>query len=217
MNGEPSPAPDNPEALFETGKKFYFSARDSAADPALALAYFEKAALLGFAPAQRLLGISFLEGLVVPKDPLKARQWLEPAAQKGDVQAAYSLALIYAQGLGTPKNWSQAYHLLNRPGLESLPEARTLKIRLKEELISLYPNLAEALRSTEKVHRCELSLRQQRFILPFLTPGRLELDEDEFEIWLSLNLGRTSQENTLMALQKCLTLYYAQMKAAAQA
>ncbi|MDR1085424.1 MAG: hypothetical protein LBP22_11360 [Deltaproteobacteria bacterium] len=217
MTSETFSDSESPEALFELGKKFYFSGRDSANDPLMALAYFEKAAQLGFPPAQRLLGVCLMEGQIVPRDILTSKKWLTAAADQADVQATYSLALIYAQGLDTDKDWAAAFRLLCRPYMLSFPEGAALKARLKAELTGLYPNLIEALQSTEKVHRYDLSPRQQRFIQPFLTPGRSELEQNEFEVWLALNLGRISQENTLVALQKCLTQYYAQMKAATPA
>ena len=45
----------------------------------MAAAYFERAAELGFAPAQRVLGIMCLEGDQSPRDPAKA----EPLAAAG--------------------------------------------------------------------------------------------------------------------------------------
>ncbi|MDR2140875.1 MAG: sel1 repeat family protein [Deltaproteobacteria bacterium] len=208
MTFEPSTLSESPEELFETGKKFYFSGRDSANDPQVALAYFEKAAQLGFPPAQRLLGFCFLEGQIVERDLERARHWLELASRGGDPQAAFALAKLCALGQGTPKDWGRAYRLLNQPLVANLPEALALMIRLKEELRNLYPALIEELKREENILRRDLPLRRQRFIQPFLSPGRAELNLEEFELWLALNLGRATPANTLLALRKCLTKYY---------
>ncbi|MDR1576697.1 MAG: sel1 repeat family protein [Deltaproteobacteria bacterium] len=200
----------SPEELFEAGKKFYFSGRDSANDPLLALSYFEKAAQMGYAPAQRLLGICLLEGQITPQDLGQAHYWLEKACQQGDPQAAYTLAKTMAQGQGTPKDWLRAYRLLNQPQVASLPEARALMLRLKEELRSLYPRLQAAILEEEKSLRLALEPKRQRFVPPFLAPGRLELGLEEFEIWLALNLGQVTPEDAWLALKKCLILYYDQ-------
>ncbi|MDR1870835.1 MAG: sel1 repeat family protein [Deltaproteobacteria bacterium] len=199
---------DNPEALFEEGKKFYFSGRDSANDPLMALSYFERAANLDFAPAQRLLGVCLLEGQITPRNIPQALYWLERADKRGDPQATFSLARMYAQGLGVAKDWSKAYRLLHKPGAVGLPEAKALAIRLKEELWSLYPNLLAAISQTETEIRSGLNLRNQRFVQSFLTPGRVALDLEEFDILLALNLGQITPENALTALRKCLTHYY---------
>ncbi|MDR1608519.1 MAG: sel1 repeat family protein [Deltaproteobacteria bacterium] len=198
----------SPEELFETGKKFYYSGRDGAGDPFLALAYFEKSARLGFAPAQRLLGVCLLEGQFAPQDLAQARVWLEKATLQGDPQATFSLAKMLALGLGLPKDWSRAYALLNQTQVRALPEARALMIRLKEELRSLYPNLLTALEREERLLRITLEPRRQRFTPPFLAPGRQELGREEFEIWLALNLGQATPESALVALKRCLNQYY---------
>jgi hypothetical protein len=202
---------ESPEALFEAGKRFYFSSRGSAADPSLALHYFERAARLGFSPAQRLLGICLLEGTICPKDLAMARYWLTSAAEKKDPQAAFTLALMHAKGQGVPKDWHVSYRLLSRPEVLALPEARELRRRLKEELIDLYPLMAEALRKEENIIRAGLSHHQKRFIQPFLSDSRPGDDRAEFEAWLDLNLGKASPKETLSILKASLAAYYRAM------
>jgi hypothetical protein len=199
---------NNPEALFDEGKKYFFSGRDSATDPSLALAYFEKAARLGYAPAQRLLGISLLNGEVTPKNVPAALKWLEMAAAQDDPQAAFELAKISAKGQDAPKDWKRAYRLLSDPRVMALPEAKALTIRLKGELWRLYPNLLAALKKEDAFARSQLPPRFHRFVPPFTAPGRPELDAAEFDVLLALNLGQSTPENALMALKQCLTQYY---------
>jgi hypothetical protein len=199
---------DEAEALFESGKRLYLPGPGRRPDPELALAHLGRAARLGHRGARRLLGVMRLEGSVVERDLGEALHWLELASAQGDPMASYHLALMRAQGLGVDKDWSAAHELLSRPGVSSLPEARELRRRLSQELIALYPNLAAALRREEAVYRAGLTRAQSRFILPFLDHARDGGDRGEFEIWLSLSLGRRSAEAALPLLMERLADYY---------
>ena len=103
------------QSLFNTGKRFYVSA--DPADREMARDCFEKAAGLGHAQAQRLLGIMYLEGAGVPKNVGLARQWLTMAMDRGDPIAAFRLAQLHATGLDVEKDWSKAYGLLSLQGM----------------------------------------------------------------------------------------------------
>ncbi|MDR3204966.1 MAG: sel1 repeat family protein [Deltaproteobacteria bacterium] len=202
-----------PEGLFEMGKKFYLTGPDRQQDPQLAVDFIERSARMGFSPAQRLLGLIYQQGELVPSDLSLARQWLTMAAANGDTQAAFALALMYAQGHGVEKNWSMAHRILCRQDLLALPEALELKRRLKDELISLYPNISQELEKAERPYRLNLNRRQTRFILPFLDNGRSDNDHEEFDAWLSLNLGRLTANQALTRLLSHLKNYYQSMLA----
>jgi hypothetical protein len=201
-------ASENPEALFEEGKRFYFSSRGMDPDPELALSYFYRSARLGYAPAQRLLGVCLLEGLVCRKDYEKARFWLGAAAEQRDPQAALYLAIVYAQGLGVTKRWDVSYSLLTRPEVKLLPEALELKRKMKAELINLYPELSETLDRAEKAIRAMLSPTQARFISPFWPYGGSRDDNLEFRALLDLNLGKKTQEESYLVIKNLLDEYY---------
>jgi hypothetical protein len=196
----------NPESLFEAGKRFYFPNQHNCYDPDLALQYFQKAALQGYTPAQRLYGICLLEGNYCPKDLCQAVHFLSLAAEKHDPQASYTLALLYAKGEGVNKNWGQAFRLLNNPEVLSLAEARALKIKLKHELIQLYPNLITALEREEKILRYRLPPAKQRSFPLFWS--KLEDDTDEFNALLALNLKNKTPDETMSLLKAKLDSYY---------
>ncbi|MDR2367562.1 MAG: sel1 repeat family protein [Deltaproteobacteria bacterium] len=204
---------DNPgesaQSIFETGKRFYVS--PETADLEMARDCFEKAAGLGYPPAQRLLGIMYLEGSGVQKNLKLARQWLTLASDRGDSLASFRLAQIYATGLGVEKDWSKAYGLLSSQNMADIPEAMDLKGRLKSEIIRLYPNLATALENEENKVRRALTRRQHRFIPNFFGPVRSEDDYLEFETWLSLNLGRISAQEAFGKLIGHMRDYYRSM------
>jgi hypothetical protein len=206
-------ADESPEAIFERAKRFYFPHQGADPDPEVALSLFRQAASLGYAPAQRLLGICLLEGSFCPKNLDQARFWLTEAASRSDPQACLSLALIYAQGLGTPKRWDLAWSLLSRPEAEALPEARELKMKLKAGLVALYPEINEAVAKAENARRALLDRRQTRFIAPFWPVGRLEGRQAEYFALLDLNLGKISREAALAAITKGLEDYYSEMTA----
>lgn len=202
------------ELLFETGKRFYLEPRQSD-EGRMAAAYFERAALLGFAPAQRVLGIMLIEGDRVDRNPAEAVKWLQAACDQGDPQAAFRLALMSAQGDGSPKDWARAYELLLRPGVDALPEARELRRRLRSELLALYPGLIKILSKREAVYRASLNRDQSRKVFQFFDPTGDNGDPEEFKTWLALNLGRLTDDEALKRLAGFLDRYYRQ-KAAGQ-
>jgi localization factor PodJL len=59
------------------------------------------AANLGYAPAQRLLGVLYEKGDAgVEKDPAEGRRWTVRAAANGDARGMHNLALDYYEGVG---------------------------------------------------------------------------------------------------------------------
>jgi hypothetical protein len=196
-------------SLFETGKRFYVSTET--ADHEMARECFEKAAGLGYAPAQRLLGIMYLDGKDAPLNYELAREWLTLAADRGDPLATFKLAQIYAYAMGVEKDWSKAYGLLTLQGMEAIPEALELKTRLKSEIVRHYPNLIAALEKEEDKVRRSLTRDQHRFIPNFFGPARSENDFLEFSIWLALNLGRVSAQQAFSELSNQMNSYYRNM------
>ncbi|MDR1297149.1 MAG: sel1 repeat family protein [Deltaproteobacteria bacterium] len=202
--------PQSARSLFETGKRFYLATSGRQRDPAMALDYLERSAGLGYSPAQRLLGVVYLEGEMTPRNLPLALKWLTAAAGQGDQLARFNLAQMYALGRGVAKDWGRAHALLNGPGMGAVPEALELKRRLKEELARPYPNLSAALESDERGYRAGLSHRQKRYIPNFLDPGRGD-DGAEFETWLGLNLGRLTAAQARDKLRLDLAEYYRRM------
>ncbi|MDR2349910.1 MAG: sel1 repeat family protein [Deltaproteobacteria bacterium] len=199
---------ENPEELFETGKRFFLSAGGNESDPELALRYFHKAAEMGHVPAQRLLGISLLEGNVCERDIAKAKFWLTSASDAKDPQAILYLAIIHAKGLGTMKRWDVAHDLLNRPEVEKLPEALELKRKLTDGLIKNQAALSDAMVLEEKVCRSRLTGSQAHFITPFWPYGGGRDDGKDFRVLLDLNLGKKTADEALAALKESMNDYY---------
>ncbi|MBM3649846.1 MAG: sel1 repeat family protein [Alphaproteobacteria bacterium] len=68
---------------------------------ARAVELFEKAASAGHFRAQLNLGILYLRGQGVARDPVQARAWLEKAAATGEPQALYALGRALSESDGT--------------------------------------------------------------------------------------------------------------------
>lgn len=200
---------ETPEAMFELGKRFYLPS-SGVADPLLALYYFTKSAEAGYVPAQRVLGTCYLEGRLSAPDFERARHWLTEAARRNDAQAAYSLATMYAKGLGVEKNWELAWKLLDMECARQLAEARNLKEQLKEELRRQYPEITKKLADLEASRRSAYGSHRQRFIQPWTTPNRPQLEKEEFTLWLSLSLGEIAPERALTVLAGLVNSYYDQ-------
>ncbi|UQZ87944.1 hypothetical protein C4J81_01410 [Deltaproteobacteria bacterium Smac51] len=198
---------ETPEMLFEMGKRFYLPS-SGVADPLLALFYFNKSAEAGYVPAQRVLGTCYLEGRLIAPDFEKARQWLTEAARHKDAQAAYNLALMYVRGQGVAKDWDVAFQLLDMESTRHLADARQLKEQLKDELMRNFPDIREQLAELEKSRRNGYDSHRNRFIQPWSTPGRQQLEKDEFSVWLGLNVGSISKEEALAELTSLMGQYY---------
>ncbi len=205
-------SPETPEMLFELGKRFYLPS-SGVADPLLALYYFQKSAEAGYVPAQRVLGGCYLEGRLTAPDYEKARYWLTDAARHNDGQAAYSLARMYVLGLGVAKDWELAYKLLDMECARQLPDARLLKEQLKEELSRQFPEIKKRLAELEKERRTGYTSHRQRFIQPWNTPSRPQLEKEEFDLWLKLNLKTIEPGHGLAGLTSLLNSYYDQEEA----
>jgi TPR repeat protein len=211
------PSTASAKTLFETAKRLYLARPGCGDDALMAASYFARAAELGYAPAQRVLGIMCLEGDQVEKDPGKAVRWLTAAAEQNDPQACFRLAVMLARGEALAKDWSKAYGLLVRPGLEVIPEAKELRRRLRGELVSLYPALAKALAQREAKLRSALDRFQSRQLPLFVDPAQDCGDYEEFKAWLGLNLGQLTAEAAYHLILGRLELYYSVRCPAAQA
>ena len=80
----------DPEANYELGERAY-EGRGLPCDYQVAAQWFAKAADLGHAKAQSVLGMMFLIGRGVPQDLVKARFYLSQAAEQGDEPAVKNL------------------------------------------------------------------------------------------------------------------------------
>jgi localization factor PodJL len=89
-------------AIYEVGNRI-FDGRGVPANPAGALAWYTRAASMGFVPAEYRLGSIYEKGAGVSVDPAKAVEHYTIAAKAGNISAMHNLAVLYATGtLGAP-------------------------------------------------------------------------------------------------------------------
>lgn len=85
-----------PEAQFRFGE--YWQKSKAADALPQALRWFQAAASQGHAGAQCSLGLLYLEGKVIARDPKLAVEWLRQAAAQGEARAQWNLGSLYASG-----------------------------------------------------------------------------------------------------------------------
>ena len=79
-----------------------------AKDWTTALAACTREAQAGDANAQRDLGVMYLQGSGVSRDPTQAFSWFKKAADAGSRDGAYQLGVMYDAGRGVPRDAAQA-------------------------------------------------------------------------------------------------------------
>jgi len=92
-------------------------------DYAVAVQYYRKAALKGYAPAQYDLAYSYEKGLGLECDLKQAAAWYRKAADQGDAEAQNNLGALYATGRGVRRDDRQAVRWYALAAARNDPEA----------------------------------------------------------------------------------------------
>lgn len=100
----PSAQHEQAKAVFDQGLAAY-----NAHDYATALPLFRQAAAQGFFKADRYIGLAYLNGYGVAKDPAQAFAAFTRASEK-DITGQYWLGYCYENGIGTAKDMRQAVY-----------------------------------------------------------------------------------------------------------
>ncbi|MDB5441230.1 MAG: Localization factor PodJS, partial [Caulobacteraceae bacterium] len=136
-----APAGPSADALYREG-----AARIEKKDNG-GLASLQKAADLGYAPAQFYLSKLYENGDAgLKKDPVQARAWTQKAANGGDAKAMYNLGLDYYQGAGGEQNYAQAAAWFTKASNAGLTDAQYNLALLYERGVGVSQNMAEAYR-----------------------------------------------------------------------
>ena len=91
-----------------------------------AASWFSRAAAQADAEAEKNLGLCYLNGFGVTKDPVAAVDWLRRSADQGNPNAAYNLGVCYASGLGVAQDPRAAELWLGRAAQAGFPAAQKL-------------------------------------------------------------------------------------------
>jgi localization factor PodJL len=102
---------------------------------------------LGYAPAQRSLGVLYEKGGAgVEKDPVEGRRWTVRAAANGDARGMHNLALDYYQGVGGAQNATVAAEWFQRAAELGVLDSQYNLARFFEAGIGVQRDLAAAYR-----------------------------------------------------------------------
>jgi len=86
----------------------------------------EALAAKGSPQAQSALGLAYLAGDKVPRDPKLAAYWLRRAADQDDPEALWALGYLFSTGLGVARDPAEAERLLLRSAQMHFPQAEYL-------------------------------------------------------------------------------------------
>jgi len=95
-----------------------------AQDQAVAFKHYLKAAEMGLAEAQAVVGAAYQRGWQVQPDSREAAQWYGKAAAQGHAGAELNLGQMYAKGDGVPKDMAKARQLIEAAAAQGLAPAR---------------------------------------------------------------------------------------------
>jgi localization factor PodJL len=137
----PQPAGQDLESLYRDA-----ATRVDAHDPS-GVAPLRTAANLGYAPAQRLLGVLYEKGDAgVEKDPVEGRRWTVRAAANGDARGMHNLALDYYEGYGGPQSATVAAEWFQRAAELGVRDSQWNLARFFEAGIGVQRDLSAAYR-----------------------------------------------------------------------
>lgn len=101
---------------------------------AQALAGYKARAARGDSSSMRNLGMMYLNGRAVPRNPAAALRWFAKAAEAGDADALIILGEMHVNGVGTPRNLSAALGFFERALAAGRNEARSWVDKVKAKL-----------------------------------------------------------------------------------
>ena len=97
------------ESAYRLGQMFDWNvSRGAALDYVAAADWYRKAADLGHADAQLLLGLAYRHGTGVERDEVEAARWCRKAAEQGCARAQFVLGSTYRKGVGTDVDGNEA-------------------------------------------------------------------------------------------------------------
>lgn len=106
---QPLAAHGDERAQYLLGRMFERGLGLPTPDGRKAVRWYTKAAQQAYGPAERALGLLYLNGKTVPQDYALARKWLERGAHDGSGRAQLALGRMFEKGLGGAPNPIMAY------------------------------------------------------------------------------------------------------------
>ncbi|MEH6403445.1 MAG: hypothetical protein V7750_08760 [Sneathiella sp.] len=137
---------DDPAAMRNIGH-LYRRGLGVDLDHSKALAWYMRAANMGFDRAQANVGAMYLKGEGVRQDYVKASEWFTKAARKGHTISQFNLGLLYEHGKGVERSNSKALAWYNLAAKAGHPQA----LNKLSMLIASDPSLKEEKVATKSV------------------------------------------------------------------
>jgi localization factor PodJL len=159
-----------------------------AAIPVGVAAALREAANAGDPGAEMELGIRYLEGRTLPRDPKMAARWFEQAAVQGLPIAQYRLAALYEKGTGVTRDvpLARAWYL-KAANAGNARAMHNLAVMDAEDGGTGKPDYAEAAHWFRRAG--ELGVRDSQFNLGVLYGRGLGVPQDLEQSWLWFSLA----------------------------
>ncbi len=174
----------DPIAQFEVATRFA-EGRGLAPSQAQALAWFQRAAMHGFAPAQFRLAHLLERGVGTGTDMERAKVWYRRAAEQGHVKAMHNLAVLLARRDGNAPDYATAATWFREAAERGLTDSQynfgvlcEMGLGVPKSLPEAYKWLALAVRGGDQ----EATGRLQQ-IKTRLTPGEIAAAERQVADW----------------------------------
>ncbi len=177
---------------------FYLRPPDgSAADVGRAIHYYEKAANLGSALAEAVLGNIFATGVQGRPDYEQAIKWYRRAADQGQPDAQFGLAVRYALGQGLPVDLQEALRLFTAAADQGHAGAEYNLATMYEEGNGTPADLSLAAHYYQPA--ADQGIPQAQFRLGMLLANNKESSRDRVSAYKWLMLASTKESSSALS------------------
>ncbi len=150
-------------------------------DDRVAHQHLVQAASGNLAAAQNEIGVFYLSGKFLERDPVAAVAWFSRAVQQRHAQAANNLAKLYERGIGTEKNLTLAANLYTMAAEQGHPEATlSLAILHANDASSDLPRAWALAKYAEQLGEKKESANVLKQLEAKMTPEQLAKGKAEF-------------------------------------
>lgn len=162
----------------------------------------ERAALMGYRPAETILGQLFLDGTGTAPDVAKAAEWFDRAAFHGSADGEYELGGLYRIGKGVPHDPARAYSLFMKAAAQDQIYAEYAVGLALETGDGVTENLTEAEKWYRKSAEHGAALAQYRLAKLYSSGSAGKQDQVKALMWALLAQKGGSGDAAAM-VQQC--------------
>lgn len=159
------------------------------------LTVMSKAAKQGDKNAQYALGLAYLRGKVVSKDPIQALKWLESAASQNHLRAQVQIAVLYGTGSGVRQNYKKAFDLFSTAAKQGFANAQFNLAYLYEKGLGVSQSFEQAKKYYLLAAQQQESNAQTNLGLMYLNGSGTAKNIDEAKKWFTLGANQGHPES----------------------